>query len=75
MDSILKQLYLLFGISAVIFTLTGIAIGYSLGVWKSSRFYKKYIEITDEWFIHFKPKERDEYFEKSKKLKEWLEND
>ena len=34
---------------------------------------KKYIEITDEWFIHFEPKERDEYFEKSKKLKEWLE--
>lgn len=33
---------------------------------------KKYIEITDEWFIHFDPKERDEYFEKSKKLKEWL---
>ena len=46
MDSILKQLYLLFGISDVIFTLTGIAIGYSLGVWKSSRFYKKYIEIN-----------------------------
>ena len=46
MDSILKQLYLLFGISAVIFTLTGIAIGYSLGVWKSSGFYKKYIEIN-----------------------------
>ena len=36
---------------------------------------KKYIEITDEWFIHFEPKERDEYFEKSKKLKEWLRDD
>ena len=36
---------------------------------------KKYIEITDEWFIHFEPKERDEYFEKSKKLKEWLKHD
>ena len=35
---------------------------------------KKYVEITDEWFIHFEPKERDEYFEKSKKLKEWLED-
>lgn len=35
---------------------------------------KKYVEITDEWFIHFDPKERDEYFEKSKKLKEWLED-
>lgn len=35
---------------------------------------KKYVEITDEWFIHFNPKERDEYFEKSKKLKEWLED-
>ena len=35
---------------------------------------KKYIEITDEWFIHFEPKERDEYFEKSKKLREWLED-
>ena len=35
---------------------------------------KKYVEITDERFIHFKPKERDEYFEKSKKLKEWLED-
>ncbi len=46
MDSILKQLYLLFGISAAIFTLTGIAIGYSFGVWKSSRLYKKYIEIN-----------------------------
>ena len=31
---------------------------------------KKYVEITDERFIHFDPKERDEYFEKSKKLKE-----
>ena len=36
---------------------------------------KKYIEITDEWFIHFESKERNEYFEKSKKLKEWLGND
>ena len=36
---------------------------------------KKYVEITDEWFIHFEPKERDEYFEKSKKLKEWLKNE
>ena len=35
---------------------------------------KKYVEITDERFIHFDPKERDEYFEKSKKLKEWLED-
>ena len=35
---------------------------------------KKYVEITDEWFIHFEPKERDEYFEKSKKLREWLED-
>lgn len=35
---------------------------------------KKYVEITDEWFIHFDPKERDEYFEKSKKLREWLED-
>ena len=33
---------------------------------------KKYIEITDEWFIHFKANERNEYYEKSKKLKEWL---
>ena len=36
---------------------------------------KKYIEITDDWFIHFDPKERDEYYEKSKKLKEWLEDE
>ena len=36
---------------------------------------KKYVEITDEWFIHFEPKERDEYFEKSKKLRGWLEDD
>lgn len=36
---------------------------------------KKYIEITDEWAIHFDSKERDEYYEKSKKLKEWLENE
>ena len=36
---------------------------------------KKYIEITDEWFIHFKSTERDEYYEKSKKLKEWLRDD
>ena len=36
---------------------------------------KKYIEITDDWFIHFESKERNEYFEKSKKLKEWLEDD
>ena len=36
---------------------------------------KNYVEITDEWFIHFEPKERDEYFEKSKKLKEWLEHE
>ena len=36
---------------------------------------KKYVEITDEWFIHFEPKERDEYFEKSKKLREWLGNE
>lgn len=35
---------------------------------------KKYVEITDERVIHFDPKERDEYFEKSKKLKEWLED-
>ena len=35
---------------------------------------KKYVEITDEWFIHFDPKERDEYFEKIKKLEEWLED-
>ena len=34
---------------------------------------KKYIEITDEWFTHFNSKERDEYFEKSIKLREWLE--
>ena len=36
---------------------------------------KKYIEITDEWFIHLEAKERDKYFEKSKKLKEWLKHD
>lgn len=36
---------------------------------------KKYIEITDDWFIHFESKERNEYFEKSKKLKEWLRDD
>ena len=36
---------------------------------------KKYIEITDEWSIHFDSKERDEYYEKSQKLKRWLEND
>ena len=36
---------------------------------------KKYIEIPDEWFTHFNPKERDEYFEKSIKLREWLENE
>ena len=36
---------------------------------------KKYIEITDEWFIHLEAKERDEYYEKSKKLKEWLKHD
>ena len=36
---------------------------------------KKYIEITDEWFIHFDSKERNEYFEKSKKLKEWLRDE
>ena len=36
---------------------------------------KKYIEITDDWFIHFETKERNEYFEKSKKLKEWLRDE
>ena len=36
---------------------------------------KKYIEITDEWFIHLEAKERNEYYEKSKKLKEWLEDE
>ena len=36
---------------------------------------KKNIEITDEWSIHFDSKERDEYYEKSKKLKEWLGNE
>ena len=36
---------------------------------------KKYIEITDEWSIHFDSKERDEYYEKSKKLKEWLKDE
>ena len=36
---------------------------------------KKYIEITDEWFIHFETKKRNECYEKSKKLKEWLENE
>lgn len=33
---------------------------------------KNYIEITDEKFIHFEPKERHDYYEKSKRLKEWL---
>ena len=36
---------------------------------------KKYIEITDEWFIHLETKERNECYKKSKKLKEWLEDE
>ena len=34
---------------------------------------KKYIEITDEWFIHCERNERNDYYEKSKRLKEWLD--
>ena len=42
MESILKELYLLLGAGAVMFTLTGGAIGYYIIVWKCGKTYKKY---------------------------------
>lgn len=44
MDLIIRQLYLLLGVGAVVFLLTGGVIGYYIGVWKYSKIYKKYFE-------------------------------
>ena len=44
MDCIIRQLYLLLGFGAVVFLLTGGAIGYYIGVWKCGKIYKKYFE-------------------------------
>ena len=51
MDSILKQIYLFLGLSAAVFTLTGIGIGYSLGVWKCGRAYKKFFKNDEDKFM------------------------
>lgn len=51
MDSIIKQLYLFLGLSAAVFTLTGIGIGYSIGVWKCGKVYKKIFKNEEGKFI------------------------
>lgn len=51
MYSILKQLYLFFGISTLVFTLTGIVIGYSIGFWKCGKVYKKFFKNYEDKFM------------------------
>ncbi|WP_294407038.1 hypothetical protein [uncultured Clostridium sp.] len=51
MDSIIKQIYLFLGLSAAVFTLTGIGIGYSIGVWKCGKVYRKLFKDNENKFI------------------------
>ncbi|MDU1004453.1 MAG: hypothetical protein E7A63_05155 [Clostridium butyricum] len=51
MDSILKQLYLMLGAGAVVFTVTGGAIGYIIGFRNGSKIYKRFNRNYEDDFI------------------------
>lgn len=51
MDSIIRQLYLLLGAGAVVFLLTGGAVGYLIGFRKASKIYKQFTDYVENDFM------------------------
>lgn len=51
MDSIIKSLYLLLGAGALVFSLTGGAVGYLIGLRKASKIYKKFTDYVENEVI------------------------
>lgn len=51
MDSILRHLYFLFATGAVIFLLTGGAIGYLFGFRHAKKIYKKFTDYVENDFM------------------------